>query len=56
LENTDIKVFAMDGQLVYHKENITSATYQFELKNAPGSYIIEVSSFGENKHYKLIKK
>ena len=56
LDNTDIKVFAMDGQLVYHKENITSATYQFELKNAPGSYIIEVSSLGENKHYKLIKK
>lgn len=56
LVDSNIKVFSMDGQLVYNKENVTSPMHQFNLNGAQGTYIIEVSSNGENKHFKLIKK
>ena len=56
LKKVSIKVFRVSGQLIYHKDNITASIYQFELNEAPGVYLIEVSTQGVKQQYKLVKK
>ncbi len=55
LRNVSIKVFNVQNQLIYHKENINTLIYQFVLKEAPGVYFIELNAAGEKQQYKLIK-
>jgi len=55
LKEVSIKVFSVNGQLIYHEANINTSTYQFELKEAPGVYFIEVSAQGQQQQYKLVK-
>ncbi|NQY10310.1 MAG: T9SS type A sorting domain-containing protein, partial [Flavobacteriales bacterium] len=54
LKNVSVKVFNMNGQLVYNKENINTAEFQFELNENAGTYFVELSSDNEKKSYKLI--
>ncbi|MCH8905041.1 MAG: SBBP repeat-containing protein [Bacteroidetes bacterium] len=56
LKEVSIKVFSVSGQLIYQVENINTQIHQFEFKEAPGVYIIEVSSKGEKQQYKLVKE
>ena len=56
LKNVSIKVTSASGQLIYEEENINASIHQFELKETPGVYILEVSSQGEIQQYKLVKK
>ena len=56
LLDVSVKIINMTGQLVYQKENISASTHQFEFKEAPGVYFIEVSSAGEKRRYKLVKE
>ncbi|PCJ27923.1 MAG: hypothetical protein COA97_03040 [Flavobacteriales bacterium] len=56
LKDVTINVFNVNGQLVYHKKNITTSTYQFELKEVSGIYFIEISTQKEKQLYKLIVK
>ena len=56
LKEVSIKVFSASGQLIYQVENINTQIHQFEFKEAPGVYFVEVSSNGEKQQYKLIKE
>ena len=56
LTDVDVKVYNVNGQLIYYAANINTSTHQFELNEVPGIYIVEVSSQEEKQHYKLIKK
>jgi len=56
LLEASIKVFNVNGQLIYHKENINTAIFQFEFNEAPGVYFVEVNSQSEKQQLKLIKK
>ncbi len=56
LNNLSIKVHSLGGQLIYHEENITDPTFQFELLAAPGIYILELIVQEESQHFKLIKE
>lgn len=56
LTEVSVKVFNVNGQLIYHKENINTSIFQFEFNKAPGIYFVEVNSQGEKQQYKLIKK
>jgi len=54
--NTTIKVFGVDGRILYRKENILSTLHQFNLEMLPGLYIVEISSNGITQRVKLIKQ
>jgi len=56
LIEVSIKVFNVNGQLIYHKENINTAIFQFEFNEVPGIYFIVVNSQGEKQQFKLVKK
>lgn len=56
LKNVSIGVYSVGGQLVYHKNNISDPTHQFELNANPGIYILELSTLYAQQHYKLIKE
>jgi hypothetical protein len=55
LKEVTIKVFSVNGQIIYHKENINTITHQFKLNEPSGLYIIELSSQGQRQYYKLMK-
>ena len=55
LRDVSLKVFNIQNQLIYHKESINTPIYKFELKEAAGVYLIELSTDGEKQQYKLIK-
>ncbi|TRX37297.1 T9SS type A sorting domain-containing protein [Flavobacterium sp. ZT3R18] len=55
LKDVTIKVFSVNGQMIYYKENINVLTYQFKLNEPSGLYIIELSSQGQRQYYKLMK-
>lgn len=55
LGDVAIKIFNIDGQLVYHVTNINTSTHQFELNGAAGVYFVEVYSQGETEQLKIVK-
>jgi len=55
LNDVSLKIFSVSSHLIYHKENINTPLYQFELDAAPGIYIIELSAKGERQRFKLVK-
>jgi len=56
LKDVTIQVFNLKGQVVYSKTGISTATQQFELNEAAGIYILEISSEGEIQRFKLVKE
>ena len=56
LTNVSIKVFSMNGILVYHQENITDPMFQFELNTKAGIHILELNNQHEKQKYKLVKQ
>lgn len=54
LIDVSIKVLTISGQVVYHRENINTSEYQFELNEVPGIYFIEIYAQGEKKRFKLV--
>jgi FG-GAP repeat/Secretion system C-terminal sorting domain len=55
LNRVAIKVYGMEGQLVYQKDNINSTSHNFQLNESPGIYFIEVGTPGKRQVYKLVK-
>ena len=55
LKGVSMEVFSVDGQLIYHQENIVCSTLQFELKATPGVYFVELNAQGQVKRYPLTK-
>ncbi|MEA3445858.1 MAG: T9SS type A sorting domain-containing protein [Bacteroidota bacterium] len=55
IRDVTITVFDISGQIVFYKDNINTSTYQFEINKAQGIYIMEVSSQGEKRKFKLVK-
>ena len=56
LTDISIKVYDLNGRLIYHKANILDPTFQFELNAKAGIYILEVSTQQEKQQYKLVRK
>ncbi|OUS01067.1 hypothetical protein A9Q86_10005 [Flavobacteriales bacterium 33_180_T64] len=56
LENVDLKVFNVIGEIVYQKRNITDTVYQFKLNQPAGIYFIQLKTQNEQQQIKLIKK
>ena len=55
LKDVSIQVINTVGQVVYNKANISSGIHQFELKEAPGIYFVELRRVsGETQRYKLM--
>jgi hypothetical protein len=55
LKDVSIQVINTVGQLVYNKANISNGIHQFELKEAPGIYFVELRRVsGETQRYKLM--
>jgi len=55
LKEVSVKVFTATGQLIYQEENIIVSVHQFQLNEASGIYIIEVSSQDEKQYCRLVK-
>lgn len=55
LNNVTVKVYNINGELVYSDENIQSNLYQFNLKTATGIYYVELISDGFKEQIKIIK-
>ncbi len=54
--DVSIKVYNINGQLVYEKENVSTQLHQFQLNQDSGLYIIEISNQNMKQYYKLIMK
>jgi hypothetical protein len=54
LKKASIKVYTAEGQLAYQEDNINTQVHQFQLNVTKGLYIIELSSQGKLKQYKLL--
>ena len=50
-----IKVYALDGKIIYQKENINGANYEFDLEGVDGIYILEISNQNDRRRYKIVK-
>ncbi len=56
LDEISVQVLDLNGKLIYEHGNIKSSTFQFELEAPAGTYIVEISSGGMNKQYKIVKQ
>jgi len=56
LNEVSIKVYSIDGQIVYQKDNINTSIHHFEFNEASGVYFLEVIHNGLKSQYKLIKE
>ncbi len=54
LNKASIKVFSIYGELIYQEETINESLLTFELKEASGTYFIEISAQGHLQQYPLI--
>jgi hypothetical protein len=55
LKDVSLQVYNMVGQVVYNNLNISSGIHQFELKEAPGIYFVELRlASGDTHRYKLL--
>ncbi|MFD1553811.1 hypothetical protein DNU06_09515 [Putridiphycobacter roseus] len=55
-QKVSIKVYNINEQLIFQTDNINTTTYQFELNQPAGVYIIEVTADHKSQRYKLIKE
>lgn len=51
-----LKVYSSTGRLIHQKEDIPGGIHQFSLEEAPGIYLIELSSGDRKRNYRLVKK
>ncbi|MEN8125373.1 MAG: SBBP repeat-containing protein [Bacteroidota bacterium] len=51
-----VKMFNVNGQLIFNEKNINTEKYQFSFDGIKGIYFIEVNYQGEKQHFKLIKQ
>ena len=56
LKDVSIKVYSISGQLIYNATNIKSSTHKFEFNEAPGVYLIEISTKDEKQLYQMVKE
>ena len=56
LKKVSIKIFSLNGQLVYFKENITSQKHTFFLDAVSGFYFMELSTEEGRAWFKLIRE
>jgi len=54
LSDATVRVFSINGKLLYQKEYINTPIHQFELNRSKGLYLIEISTREKRLHYKLI--
>jgi hypothetical protein len=54
LKNVEIKVYALNGQLLFVDNNVNSPNYQFEFDQPAGVYFVKVNSENYTKSLKLI--
>ena len=55
LENINLKVYTISGQIIHQKNKINNKMYQFELNSPSGMYILEINESNKRQYYKLIK-
>ena len=53
LQEVDIKMFNLSGQVVYSQEGINAISHQFEVDEPSGIYILEISSPKFKQYYKV---
>lgn len=51
-----VNIYNVNGQIVYNKTNITSATHQIHLNTVPGIYFIELINADNIQRFKIEKK
>ncbi|GAA4937802.1 hypothetical protein GCM10023314_07990 [Algibacter agarivorans] len=51
-----VKMFNVNGQLIFNENNINTKNYQFSFDGVKGFYLIEVNFQGKKQHFKLIKQ
>lgn len=56
LEQVDIRVFDLNGKMIYQKNDVKAATFQFDLDVPTGTYLMELTSEGVSQEYKLVKQ
>jgi hypothetical protein len=54
LTDATVRVFNINGKLLYQKEHINASIHQFELNKSKGLYLIEISTKEKRLHYKLL--
>ncbi|MCJ8291129.1 MAG: T9SS type A sorting domain-containing protein [Crocinitomicaceae bacterium] len=55
LNDVSIRVYSMDGQLVYSEANITTEEHTFNLEGEAGIYHVIITTENVRKHLKLIR-
>jgi hypothetical protein len=55
IHKKNVKVFSTTGKLIYQKDNVKGAFYQFELIAPAGIYFVEISTADKKQQYKLVK-
>lgn len=53
-EDVSIRVFNLEGKIIYNIENIYTQFHQFELNQNSGLYIIEINSQNKKQNFKLL--
>ena len=57
LKILSIRIYSMDGYLIYKQENLNRAMHAFNInKAADGIYVIEIETNSKKQHLKLIKQ
>lgn len=54
LQEIDIKMYNLSGQIIYSQENIKTENHQFEVDEPSGIYILEVSASTGKQYYKVV--
>jgi hypothetical protein len=56
LEEVDVLVFNVHGQVIYQKQHIKGTLFQFELNGSSGVYFVELTSAKGLNRFKLVKE
>ena len=54
LKDVGIKIFDLNGRLVHYESGINKKTYQLFFEASSGMYVLEISSAGVSKTFKLV--
>lgn len=54
IPNVSLKVFNLNGQIIFQQENINSNIYRFEINEAPGVYLVELKSQSGRRTFKWL--
>lgn len=56
IKEISIRLYNISGQLIYNKESVIGAVYQFQIDEPAGIYILEISSESDKKYIKIVKE